>query len=89
MEKPLDQCQASRWGMRAMTKLWNYWRGDLKQSQNALHMDVLLKLAKVRNDNVVCLRKFNDDLESHVQSLATKIRLQVSISTTPPPIQTK
>ena len=52
-------------------------------------MDVLLKLAKVRNDNVVCLRKFNDDLESHVQSLATKIRLQVSISTTPPPIQKK
>ena len=52
-------------------------------------MDVLLKLAKVGNDNVVCLRKLNDDLESHVQSLATKIRLQVSISTTPPPIQTK
>ena len=35
------------------------------------HMNTLVKLPSVNNEDVKALRKFNDDFESHVRSLST------------------
>ena len=54
-------------------KTMNSQKNQIRNSQKFVtaHMDALLKLWKVRNGDVIGLRKFYDDVKSYVRRLTT------------------
>ena len=54
-------------------KTMNSQKNQIRNSQKFVtaHMDTLLKLSKVRNGDVIGLRKFYDDVKSYVRRLTT------------------